>query len=162
MAMSSEEYTGISLFVGSQEIGVLIKDIKEILEPVPILPVPVTHPLFAGLISVRGSIIPVLLLNLVFHASENPFSNKDKKYVVCVAGSETAALDIDAVGDTFSFGPGQLTDAKEDATNPDGLITKTVAFQDKEIPLLSIEKLIQFTTVLNAKEREAVGYSAIN
>ncbi|MCQ2010709.1 MAG: chemotaxis protein CheW [Sporolactobacillus sp.] len=158
MVMSSEDCIGISLFVGAQEIGVLIKDIQEILEPVQILPVPVTHSFFAGLISVRGSIIPVLSLNLAFHASENPFSNKDKKYVVCVSGSETAALSIDAVGDTFTFEPGQLADATKDATNPYGLITKTVAFQDKEMPLLSIKELIRFTTGLNAKEREVVGY----
>ncbi|WP_245734090.1 chemotaxis protein CheW [Sporolactobacillus nakayamae] len=156
--MDSEEYSGITLFVGTQEVGVLIKDVQEIIEPISILSVPVTHPFFAGLISLRGTIIPLLSLRQIFHASENPFTNKDKKYVICALGSEPVALDIDAVGDTFSFEVSQLVTITEDDANPHQLLAKQVALEDKVLPLISISKLINFTSGLNTEEREKIGY----
>ncbi|MET1248407.1 chemotaxis protein CheW [Sporolactobacillus sp. STCC-11] len=156
--MDSEEYSGITLFVGTQEIGVLIKDVQEIIEPISILSVPVTHPFFAGLISLRSTIIPVLSLRQIFHASENRFTNKDKKYVICALGSEPVALDIDAVGDTFSFEASQLVTITEDDADPHQLLTKQVTLEDKVLPLISISKLINFTSGLNTEEREKIGY----
>jgi chemotaxis signal transduction protein len=158
LTVDSEEYSGITLFVGTQEIGVLIKDIQEIIEPISILSVPITHPFFAGLISLRGTIVPVLSLRQIFHASENLFTNKDKKYVICTLGSEPLALDIDAVGDTFSFEASQLVDITENDTNPHQLITKKAALKEKSLPLLSVSELIRLTSGLNTGEREKIGY----
>lgn len=158
LAVDSEEYSGITLFVGTQEVGILIKDVQEIIEPISILTVPITHPFFAGLISLRSTIIPILSLRQIFHASENLFTNKDKKYVVCSLGSKPIALDIDAVGDTFSFEASQLVNINEDDTNPHQLITKKVALEEKSLLLLNISKLINFTSGLNTEEREKIGY----
>ncbi|MCO7175251.1 chemotaxis protein CheW [Sporolactobacillus kofuensis] len=154
MAASSEIYSGISLFVGREELGVFIRDIQEIIEPIPILSVPVTHPYFSGLISLRGSVLPVLALNAVFHSSENAFSNKDRKYVICQSGSESLAIDVDAVGDTFESD--QLIDADERFTQP--FINSAIVHNDKTLPLLNISDLITLTSHLNQEKRKDSGY----
>ncbi|EST11955.1 chemotaxis protein CheW [Sporolactobacillus laevolacticus] len=160
MTIDSEEYSGISVFVGAHEVGLLIKDIQEIIEPVSTFPVPVTDSSLEGLISLRGSVLPVIALKLILHASQSPFTNKDKKYVICAADSKIAALDVDAVGDTFTFDSNQLSDSNYD--DQTGIITKQVELSGKTLQILNVSELIQLTSGLNKTTREAIGYSLTN
>ncbi|MCL1632191.1 chemotaxis protein CheW [Sporolactobacillus sp. CPB3-1] len=159
MALHSEDCLGISAFAGELEMGVLIRDIQEIIEPVQPLFIPVTDPFFSGLISIRGSIIPVLSLRSVFHVSKQSFSNKDNKYVVCVSGSEKIAISVDAVGDPFRFAPEDLNEVTEKTDElMFKLLPKSVQLDKKRLPMLSIPDLIQYGTRLNTKKREEAGY----
>ncbi|BBO00432.1 chemotaxis protein CheW [Sporolactobacillus terrae] len=157
-----DEQIGITVFVGTEELSVSIDDVQEVIEPVPVLSVPVTHCFFTGLISLRGAIIPLVDLHSVLHESPSLFTNKDKKYIICRSGQKSIAIDIDSVGDTFSFTSDQVSAPANDKTVLQQLVSGQIRLADRELPLLSIARVIAYTSELNAKQREQLGYLAVH
>lgn len=149
MSIDSAVNSAIALHVGDQALGLPIGEIREIIEPVRPVRVPMTHPFFAGLISLRGKIVPLIRLSGIFHAERNPFAGEDEKYVICTADDQLAALDIHSVGDIFAF-------HSADVTPVDGerkLVKAKLKLENGELSLINIRQLVGLIKSLNDLER---------
>lgn len=144
----------LTLYAGSLAVGVPISFISEIIEPVPAAPVPLTCPGFLGMISVRGTMYPLLRLSDMIPSEPGAaFSSKDTKAVICSSAAGNLALETDAVGDTLSFHSGQLSDFGE----PSPFFTKKVVAEMHQIPLLDLNLLIAQITRDNDQARREAG-----
>ncbi|WP_010630826.1 chemotaxis protein CheW [Sporolactobacillus vineae] len=154
MPTKEEDSELLILYAGSLAIGVPIREISEIIEPVEASPVPLTCPGFLGLISVRRTIFPLLLLSALLHPeADAAFSRKDAKAVLCSSASGHFALEADAVGDTRSIHCDQVSEYGE--TSP--YFTEKVIIDGREIPLLNLENLAEEISRKNDQIRQHAG-----
>lgn len=154
MSIDISGRTALTMYAGIRSFGLLLDEISEVIEPVPPVPVPVTHPFFKGFIPLRSNILPLIGLADIFQAAANPFVSKaDKKYVICSSAAGRCALDIDAVGDTYTFSSEQITDADSP------LLRARISLDDGELQLLDINKLLDHIRALNASARSKAGYA---
>lgn len=156
MSVASVESTAIALNVGDQAFGLLIGEIHEFIEPIHVAKVPMTHPYFLGLISLRGKVLPLINLAGVFHADHNPFPLEDEKYVICGTGNERIALDIHSVGEPFTFHSEDLVSVNDEKN----IIAAKLRLENRELPLLNIGKLLALTKSLNSLERDRIDFSS--
>lgn len=149
MSVASVENTAIALNVGDQAFGLPIGEIHEFVEPIHAVKVPMTHPYFLGLISLRGKVLPLINLAGIFHIDHNPFPKEDEKYVVCGTENEIIALDIHSVGEPLTFHPEDLVPVNDKGE----AVTAELKLEKRELPLLNIQKLFTLTKSLNSLER---------
>ncbi|WKB35867.1 chemotaxis protein CheW [Terrilactibacillus sp. S3-3] len=90
--MASGDQAIIDFKLGHKKIGLFLSEVKEIIEPIPAIKVPMTHPFFKGFISLRGEVIPLIDSPKVMHTEENPYNKEDEKYVIASAGRKKMAL----------------------------------------------------------------------
>lgn len=145
----------LTLYAGSLAVGVPVCNISEIIEPVSAASVPLTCPGFLGMISVRGTMYPLLRLSDMIPSSETGtlFSCKDAKAVICSSPAGNLALEADAVGDTLSYHSGQLSDFGE----PSSFFTKKIVAGTHQIPLLDLNLLTAQITRSNDQVRRDAG-----
>jgi purine-binding chemotaxis protein CheW len=99
----------------SSHIGALaLKDVREIMRPLPIQPLTGTPPFVLGVAIVRGSAAPVIDAGGFLDPSALPFMAKismcPARFVSLELGDRTAALAVDAVLGVHSLPPGILSD----------------------------------------------------
>ncbi|WP_167815146.1 chemotaxis protein CheW [Sporolactobacillus shoreae] len=154
MSTDTIDQTALALYSGNLTVGILIDEVSEIIEPVPAAPVPVTHPFFSGLISLRDHILPLILLSGVLESGSNPFVNKeDRKFVIGVTKSGNIAIDIDAVGGTYTFQAEQTSPADQGQS----FYSSKIQVEDGELPLLNLEKLAEYIQRQNERIRCEAG-----
>ncbi|WP_100486594.1 chemotaxis protein CheW [Sporolactobacillus pectinivorans] len=154
MSLETTDLEALTLHTGNRSVGILISAVSEIIEPVPVVSVPLTHPFFSGFISLRNQILPLIRLSEVLQAGSNAsLIKEDRKFVICSAESGSVALDIDAVGDTYVFQSGQIA-ADGDVSQ---FFNSEVQLQDGELPLLDIKELIDFIQTQNTRIRNEAG-----
>jgi chemotaxis signal transduction protein len=154
MSIREEDSELLILYAGSLAIGIPIREISEIIEPVAASPVPLTCPGFLGLISVRGTILPLLRLSVLLHSETgSSFSRKDAKAVLCSSASGPIALEADAVGDTRSVHADQISEYGE----PSPYFTQKVTINGRVIPLLNLNDLAEQISRKNDQIRQQAG-----
>ena len=72
----------VSFSLGKEEFAINIKNIQEIIKVQPITMVPLTKPFVAGVMSLRGNIIPVINLRLRMGFSDNEITINTRIIVV--------------------------------------------------------------------------------
>lgn len=82
--------------VGSEEYVVDLKRVREVVNPLPVRPVPRSPEAIEGVVSLRGEVIPVVDVRRRFGLEAAPPTRKTKLLVVLVAG-RVLALVVDAV-----------------------------------------------------------------
>ncbi|RYL94159.1 chemotaxis protein CheW [Sporolactobacillus sp. Y61] len=153
MSSDTTTHVALTLLIGDITVGLLIRDVREILEPIPAIDVPVTHPCFAGLILNRGEVLPLFDLSGLLEAGYSPaLKPEDKKYIICQSASGACALEADAVRDTISFSSEQLYACDLP------LRSKKVLLKDKELPLLDSGAVMANISRLNQSVRKSAGY----
>lgn len=96
--------------IDDRRYGVPVADVVEIVRAVAITRVPGAPPAVAGVIDVRGTVVPVLDTRLRFGHPPRALS-PDERFVIARAGARTVALRADDVAALEELAPAQLDDA---------------------------------------------------
>jgi purine-binding chemotaxis protein CheW len=100
----------VGFVVGDVEYAVAIARVKEIANPLLIVPLPHPPRSVAGVADFRGEVIPVVDLRARFGLPTAPATRKTKWLVVDVSG-RLVALVVDAVTEVFGTGGAELRTA---------------------------------------------------
>jgi purine-binding chemotaxis protein CheW len=100
----------VGFVVGDVEYAVNIARVKEITNPLVVVPLPHPPRAVVGVADFRGEVIPVVDLRLRFGLASAPATRKTKWIVVDVS-SRLVALVADAVSEVFGTGGAELRPA---------------------------------------------------
>lgn len=95
----------VSFLVGEVRYAVDIHLVREIVNPLPMVPLPHAPPEVIGVSDHRGNVLPIVDLRVRFGLDDADTTRRTKWIIVRVPGSEqSVALVVDAVTDVFGAG----------------------------------------------------------
>jgi purine-binding chemotaxis protein CheW len=149
----------VSFQVGSEEFGLDINAVAEVVRPLKITPLPRMPQFVEGVINLRGTIIPVVDMRKRFELSE--IKNEPKKMRMMItknavaahpgAGRQLLGLVVDSVQEVITLQKKQIESAPEAAK---GVHADFIAGMGKVDNRLII--LLDITTILSREERAAL------
>lgn len=114
----SEIETICTFTLGDMFLGINVGEVHEVLLAQAVTPVPLSHPVVAGLINMRGQIVPAIDLRRLLHLPARADGLAPHVNVVVRNGEELMSLLVDDVGDVLSQEARFLT-APPEATRVD-------------------------------------------
>lgn len=141
----------VSFCIDSEEFGVEILKVQEIIKMVQITRLPDTPDSVEGVINLRGRIIPVIDLRAKLGLPKKDFS-KDNRIIVVDLSGRTIGFIVDSVSEVLRI-PADITEPPPALTagiHPE-FITAIGKLDDRLLILLNLEK------VLLNEEKEAIG-----
>ena len=149
---NSREGKYLSFSLGSEEYGIGIIKVKEIIGMIPVTPLPQTPEYVKGVINLRGKIIPVIDLRLRF--GMNTIDYTDRTCIVVVeidsnSGSRHIGIVVDSVSEVINI---KGTDIED--TPSFGMTLSTQYILGIAKITGSVRVLLDIDRVLNADELE--------
>jgi purine-binding chemotaxis protein CheW len=142
----------LTFFLDTEEYGVEILKVQEIIGRLPITPVPLTSKYIRGVINLRGKIHPIMDLKIKFGMDETQITEETCIIVIKTASmmmgvlvdkvSEVVNVKADDIEDTPSFGAD---------VNPEYLLGVGKIGGQVRL-LLDIEKVITASDIINMKK----------
>ncbi len=108
---ATEQHQYLTFYLGGEEYGLGILQVKEILEYAPLTTVPQTPPWIRGVINLRGHVVPVVDLARQFGLPPSPVTKRTCIIIVevGVAGTPTVlGVLADAVSQVMDLAPGDI------------------------------------------------------
>ena len=93
----------VGFLVGDVRYAVDILRVREIINPLPVVPLPHAPPVVIGVADHRGQVVPVIDLRRRF-ALPTAEPTRRTKWIIVRAGDRAAGLVVDAVTDVFGAG----------------------------------------------------------
>ena len=130
--------------------GVELSRVQEVLRPLPVTRFPLSPPAIAGLINLRGRIVPVVNTHVVLGGGPAPV--RSTGFVVVRSAQGPVALLVDAIGDVRhadaalppSLAPGPAT-----GRDPGGsLIAATLALPGELLVVLDLDRVLARAFIL--------------
>lgn len=135
-------------FVGSEEYALDIMRIKEIINPVPVTPVPKAPAFIEGIIELRGAFLPVVDLRKRFDLPTTP-ATRETKYVIVAIERRIVGLVVDRVVEVRRIATEQISEAPDMAVGVDArYFNGVVKWDDRIVMMLDLDE------VLSRAERE--------
>lgn len=121
----------VGFVLGDVEYAVAIARVKEIANPLPVVPLPHAPATVVGVADLRGELVPLVDLRARLGLPSAPATRKTKWILVDVAG-RVVALVVDAVTDVFGMGGAELRPAPslgggDDARGIEGVASRGAA-----------------------------------
>lgn len=142
----------LSFFLNSEEYGVEILKVQEIIGGMPITPVPLASRYIRGVINLRGKIHPIMDLKIKFGMDQSEI--KDKTCIIVInTSSRMMGILVDKVSEVVYVASGDIEDTPSFGAdvNPEYLLG--VGKTGGRIRLLlDIEKVINSSAVINLKK----------
>ena len=88
--------------LGGLLFGIAAEQVQEVLRPLPITPLPLAPPDVAGLINLRGQIVPALDMRRVLKLEPAP-AGSDRFSVVAHTPQGPVSLQVDEIGDVMEL-----------------------------------------------------------
>ena len=132
----------VGFYLGEEEFGVDIQNIREINRMVDITRVPRTPDFVVGVINLRGNVIPVINMRKRFGLPEKD-SDKSTRIVVVEVYNKTIGILVDGVSEVLRI-PAGIIEPPPDIVS--GIHTKYIEgvakLQDRLLILLNLEKVL--------------------
>lgn len=93
-----------TFFLADEMFAVRVEDVQEVLQDQPLTPVPMAPPYMAGLINLRGQIVPAVDLRRRLHFP--PGSQPARNMLVLAVQDGWVSVMVDAVGDVLAVPEG--------------------------------------------------------
>jgi purine-binding chemotaxis protein CheW len=142
----------LTFFLASEEYGVEILKVQEIIGRMPITPVPLTSKYIRGVINLRGKIHPIMDLKVKFGMDQTQITDETGIIVIKTANMMMGIL-VDKVSEVVTIASGDIEDTPSFGSefNPEYLlgIGKTGG---RIRLLLDIDKVITTKDVINMKK----------
>lgn len=127
-----------------QQYALPINEVSEIIRMVEITKTPNSRDYCLGVISLRGSIVPVINLNMRLGLSEKSEVGKDSRIIVIEKNGEKLGLVVDGVRAVTRYDPAKLEEP-ESAVRDSGNFLHGILHLDNDIAmLLDLDKIMQF------------------
>ena len=142
----------LTFFLASEEYGVEILKVQEIIGRMPITPVPLTSKYIRGVINLRGKIHPIMDLKIKFGMDETEITDETCIIVIKTSTLMMGVL-VDKVSEVVNVASGDIEDTPSFGAdvNPEYLLG--VGKTGGRISLLlDIEKVINVADIINMKK----------
>jgi purine-binding chemotaxis protein CheW len=142
----------LTFFLASEEYGVEILKVQEIIGRMPITPVPLTSKYIRGVINLRGKIHPIMDLKIKFGMDETQITDETCIIVIKTSTLMMGVL-VDKVSEVVNVASGDIEDTPSFGAdvNPEYLLG--VGKTGGRIRLLlDIEKVITASDIINMKK----------
>jgi purine-binding chemotaxis protein CheW len=134
--------------VGTEEFGLDIMRIKEIINPVHITPVPRAPAFVEGIVELRGAFLPVVDLRKRFEKAATPLT-RESKYVIVAIDQRIVGLIVDRVAEVKRIEREQIRPAPFVLGAGEArFFCGVVSFDGRVVMLIDLDE------VLSAGERE--------
>lgn len=145
----------LTFFLASEEYGVEILKVQEIIGRMPITPVPLTSKYIRGVINLRGKIHPIMDLKIKFGMDETQMTDE-----TCIIVIKTSTLMmgilVDKVSEVVNVGSGDIEDTPSFGAEVNTEYLLGVGKAGGRVRLLlDIEKIITASDVINMKKAAA-------
>jgi purine-binding chemotaxis protein CheW len=145
----------LTFFLASEEYGVEILKVQEIIGRMPITPVPLTSKYIRGVINLRGKIHPIMDLKIKFGMDETQMTDE-----TCIIVIKTSTLMmgilVDKVSEVVNVGSGDIEDTPSFGAEVNTEYLLGVGKAGGRVRLLlDIEKVITASDVINMKKAAA-------
>jgi purine-binding chemotaxis protein CheW len=94
--------TYLTFMIGTEEYGVDIQSVSEIVGLLPVTPVPGSPPVVLGVINLRGKVIPVLSMRILFNLGIVE-ATKHNVFIIIENDAKLIGLSVDQVREVASF-----------------------------------------------------------
>jgi purine-binding chemotaxis protein CheW len=142
----------LTFFLASEEYGVEILKVQEIICRMPITPVPLTSKYIRGVINLRGKIHPIMDIRLKLGMKQTVITGETCIIVIKTSGLMMGIL-VDKVSEVIKMSSGDIEDTPSFGmdVNPEYLLG--VGKTDGRMRLLlDIEKVITAASIINMKK----------
>jgi purine-binding chemotaxis protein CheW len=141
MSILSNRFLAFSL--GSEEYGIPLEFVKEVIALPTITPVPDAAPYFLGIINLRGQVISILDLRLKFGIS--PERRNECAIIICELGALQLGILVDSVNSVITATDGEFSEKPliegKDQKNMDYIIN-IYKKNEKLVLIFDISKVI--------------------
>lgn len=136
----SKQY--IILRFDSEQYGIDIAYIDNIVRLQPITRVPHTQPYFLGIINLRGEIIPVMSMRDKFDLPEKENTNATRILIIKFEGNAKIGILVDEVREVVTLSEDNIEKLSSDSNDVRSYLTGVGKYNDSLISLLNIGALI--------------------
>ncbi|MHB8846537.1 MAG: chemotaxis protein CheW [Nitrospirota bacterium] len=142
--VQEQELEMLSFLLGREEYAVPVEQVREVLTPKEITPVPHTADYFVGVCSLRGAVMPVIDLNRRLGLAASERDEKSRIIVVSLGQDDQVGLFVDRVRGVVRFLPSVVRPAPETVAQGSGAeFLKGIARTgDRLYILLDVEKAV--------------------
>ncbi|MGD0170221.1 MAG: chemotaxis protein CheW [Smithella sp.] len=142
----------LTFFLASEEYGVEILKVQEIIGRMPITPVPLTSKYIRGVINLRGKIHPIMDLKVKF-GMEQTIITDETCIIVINTSSLMMGILVDKVSEVVNVSSGDIEDTPSFGADVETEYLLGVGKTGGRIRLLlDIEKVITASDVINLKK----------
>lgn len=132
----------LTFSLDGQSYGLDILRVQEIRGFTPITPIPHAPPHVAGVINLRGVVIPVVNLRRRFNLTDAEWT-RFTVFIVMDLGTQLAGILVDAVSDVVTIAADQISAPPDLAGhNAPGLVRALARLDDRIVGLLDIDNLL--------------------
>lgn len=136
----SKQY--IMLRFDSEQYGIDIAYIDNIVRLQPITRVPHTQPYFLGIINLRGEIIPVISMRKKFDLPDKENTNATRILILKLEGNSKIGILVDEVREVVTLDEDEIEKFTSDVSDARAYLTGVGKYNNTLISLLSIPALI--------------------
>jgi len=142
----------LTFFLTSEEYGVEILKVQEIIGRMPITPVPLTSRYISGVINLRGKIHPIMDLNVKFGMDQTLITD-ETCIIVIKTSSLMMGILVDKVSEVVNVASGDIEDTPSFGAdvNPEYLLGVGKTGGQVRL-LLDIEKVITASDIIHMKK----------
>lgn len=141
-AQALKENIYITFKVGNELYGIDVSYVDTIIQLPAITRVPAAPSYFAGIINLRGEIIPVMSLNRRFNGVEDTFSSKSSIIVLDMGDDRLMGVIIDDVREVVTFDDRDLEGSSPFISKEASFISGIAKKEDDLIAILDIATLL--------------------
>lgn len=131
----------VEFSIGNSRFGINVIKVKEIINPVKVVPIPHSHPNVEGIIELRGEVLPLVNVAsaLGFNQSENP---EQGKFIVTEFNKQKVVFRVDSVTQIHRISWDQIEKPSEMYKGADSQVIGVVKLQGDMVLLLDFEKIV--------------------
>ncbi len=133
----------IVVMLGSEQFGIDITYIDNIVRMQRITRVPKTKKYFKGVINLRGEIVPVMSLRRKFHLEEDEYTNNTRIIIMKPEGHDAIGLIVDEVREVVTLTEDEIEKVNYTVNNDKYKYLQGIGkYKDTLISLLSVQSVV--------------------
>lgn len=127
--------------VGSNKFGINVIKVKEILQPLPVTIIPLSHPHIEGIIQLRGEILPVVHMGKVL-GKELQGDEQEQKFIVTEFNKQRVVFHVDNVSLIHRISWNQIEKPSDMYQGENSHIIGVIKLDEQMILLLDFERIM--------------------
>lgn len=127
--------------IGSNQFGINVIKVKEIIQPIPVTFIPHAHPHVEGIVQLRGEVLPVVNMAKVLGLPELT-KNEQEKYIVAEFNKQRVVFHVDNVSQIHRISWNQIEKPSDIYQGSASHVIGVIKREEDMILLLDFERII--------------------
>jgi len=142
-----KELEMIEFEINERKFGINVLKVKEIIQPLPITPIPHAHPIILGIIQLRGEVLPVISMEQALKMeSTNNVEQAEEKFIVAEFNKQKVVFHVHRVSQIHRIDYDHIEKASDSIALDYSHITGVIKREEYMILLIDFEKIIEDIT----------------